>query len=44
MKMEKTKPVETIPEMGRRTTMEGVNSTIIYCMSFYKFLNVPPAQ
>jgi hypothetical protein len=40
----KMRPVQTIPGMGGRRMMEGVNSTIVYCKNFYKCYNVPPVQ
>jgi hypothetical protein len=39
--------VETILGMGegeQRKIMEGVNPTMIYCMNFYKYHDVPPVQ
>jgi hypothetical protein len=47
MKMEKMRPVETIPgieRFGIKRTMEGMNSTMIYCKNFCKCHNVPIAQ
>jgi hypothetical protein len=38
------RPVEAVPgkgEGGKRRTMEGVNSTMIYCKHFCKCHNVP---
>jgi hypothetical protein len=37
-------PVETIPGTGKGRTMEGVNSTMIYCKNFGKCHNVSPVQ
>jgi hypothetical protein len=44
MKMEQTRPVETIPGMregGQRRMMEGVNSTMIYCNNFINVTMFP---
>jgi hypothetical protein len=38
------RPVETIPGMGERGMMEGMNSSGIYCKNFSKCHNVPQAQ
>jgi hypothetical protein len=43
MKMEKMRPVETIPgigEGGLRRMMEGMNSTMIYCKIFGECHNI----
>jgi hypothetical protein len=40
----KMRPIETIPGMGEEGIKEnegGVNSTVIYCVNFYKCQNVP---
>jgi hypothetical protein len=40
----KMRAVETIPGMGERRMMEGMNSTMIYCKNFGKCHSIPPAQ
>jgi hypothetical protein len=40
----KTRPAETIPEMGGRRMMEEVNSTMIYCNKIYKCHSVSPGK